>query len=72
MDMDTPLYHWGPTAQLLLLGAMMAALPLAWVWWRFRGKGSQAWVSKLTWVTLFLTFDLVLFGSFTQIGRAHV
>ena len=68
MDMDTPLYHWGPTAQLLLLGALIAALPLAWVWWRFRGKGSQAWVSKLTWVTLFLTFDLVLFGSFTRLS----
>lgn len=68
MDMDTPLYHWGPTAQLLLLGALIAALPLAWVWWRFRGQGPQAWVSKLTWVTLFLTFDLVLFGSFTRLS----
>jgi cytochrome c oxidase assembly protein subunit 15 len=65
--MDTPLFHFGPTAQLLLLGALISALPLAWVLWRFRGQGSSALVTRLTWVTLFLTFDLLLFGSFTRL-----
>jgi cytochrome c oxidase assembly protein subunit 15 len=65
--MDTPLFHFGPTAQLLLLGALISALPLAWVVWRFQGQGARALVARLTWVTLFLTFDLVLFGSFTRL-----
>jgi len=68
MDMDTPLYHFGPTAQLLLLGTLVAALPLAWVVWQFRGQGRHALVTRLTWVTLFLTFDLVLFGAFTRLS----
>jgi len=67
-DMDTPLFHFGPTAQLLALGALIAALPLAWVVWRFRGQGAHTLVTRLTWLTLFLTFDLVLFGAFTRLS----
>ncbi|MDI9331054.1 MAG: COX15/CtaA family protein [Alphaproteobacteria bacterium] len=66
--MDTPLYHFGLTAQLLLLGALVAVLPLAWVAWRFRGQGNRTLMARLTWVTLFLTFDLVLFGAFTRLS----
>lgn len=68
IDMDTALYQFGPTAQLLWLGALVAALPLAWVMWRIRGQGTPALVARLTWVTLFLTFDLVLFGAFTRLS----
>ena len=66
--MQTPVFHFGPTAQLLLLGALISALPLAWVLWRFRGQGARTLVGRLTWVTLFLTFDLVLFGAFTRLS----
>ena len=68
MVTDTPLYHFGPTAQILFLGALVSALPLLWVFWRFRGQGSGALFQRLTWLTLFLTFDLVLFGSFTRLS----
>jgi cytochrome c oxidase assembly protein subunit 15 len=68
MPADVALYHFGPTAQILLLGALIASLPLYWVWRRFRGQGAQALALRLTLLTLFLTFDLVLFGSFTRLS----
>ena len=67
MTADTPLYHFGPTGQILVLGALMAATPLAWIAWRFKGRGSQAMLTRLKWATLFLTFDLLLFGAFTRL-----
>ena len=62
-----PLYDLGPLLQLLLLGAAMALLPLAWVWRRNRGAGGHRRWQALTVLTLFLTFDLVLFGAFTRL-----
>ncbi|MBL8382041.1 MAG: COX15/CtaA family protein [Burkholderiales bacterium] len=50
-------------AQLLLLGAAVAALPLAWAW--VRGDADK--YRRLVWVTTFLTFDLILFGAFTRL-----
>ncbi len=67
MSTDTPLDHLGPTVQILVLGAMIAAMPLAWVAWRFKGQGSSAMLTRLKWVTLFLTFDLLVFGAFTRL-----
>jgi heme a synthase len=62
-----PLVDLAPAASLLLLAAGLALLPLGWVWWRQRGKGSHALLAALTALTLFLTFDLVVFGAFTRL-----
>ena len=62
-----PLYDLGPLLQMLMLGAAIALLPLAWVWRRNRGPGRSRRWQALTVLTLFLTFDLVLFGAFTRL-----
>ncbi len=54
--------------QLLLLGLALAAPALAWVWQRNRPMSLGARMQRLTLLTLFLTFDLVLFGAFTRLS----
>ncbi len=61
------LYDWTPVLSLLLLGAVIALAPTAWVWWRHRGGGSAQKLQALRVLTLFLTFDLILFGAFTRL-----
>jgi heme a synthase len=64
-----------PAIGLALLGAALALLPLGWVAWRRRraaadGSGhgrSTSWRAALTLTTLILTFDLIVFGSFTRL-----
>ncbi|HEX6361776.1 MAG TPA: COX15/CtaA family protein, partial [Albitalea sp.] len=56
-----------PLAHMALLGVVLALGPLAWVWLRHRGVAPAARLRALTWLTLFLTFDLVLFGAFTRL-----
>src|SRR5881397_1699144 len=63
----TPAYDLAPLASIALVGVLLALLPVAWVWRRERGQGASARLSALTWLTLFLTFDLVLFGAFTRL-----
>lgn len=66
--MDTqPLYDLAPLVQLMLLGIVIALGPLAWVGWRNRGAAQGRRLQALTVLTLFLTFDLVLFGAFTRL-----
>lgn len=62
-----PLYDLAPLAQLMLLGSLIALGPLAWVAWRNRGAARGRRLQALTVLTLFLTFDLVLFGAFTRL-----
>jgi len=62
-----PLYDLTPLARLMLLGVVIALGPLAWVWLRNRHAPPAQRLRVLTWVTLFLTFDLVLFGAFTRL-----
>lgn len=66
----------GLTLRIALLGAALASLPLLWTWWRQRravagsptaGAKQRPWLAALTLTTLILTFDLVLFGSFTRL-----
>jgi cytochrome c oxidase assembly protein subunit 15 len=62
-----PLYDLAPIARLMLLGVVIALGPLAWVWLRSRHAAPAHRLRMLTLVTLFLTFDLVLFGAFTRL-----
>lgn len=61
------LYDLSPLAWLMLTGALLALGPLLWVWRRNREALPARRLQALTLVTLFLTFDLVLFGAFTRL-----
>jgi cytochrome c oxidase assembly protein subunit 15 len=50
-------------AQLALTGLLVALLPLSMVW----VSSDRNKYRKLVWVTLFLTFDLIMFGAFTRL-----
>lgn len=68
MAMDAPaLYDFSPVLRLMLMGLVLALGPLAWVWLRNRQASTARRLRALTVLTLFLTFDLVLFGSFTRL-----
>jgi cytochrome c oxidase assembly protein subunit 15 len=62
-----PLYDLSPALALMLMGVVVALAPLAWVWLRNRQAGPARRLQALTVLTLFLTFDLVLFGAFTRL-----
>jgi cytochrome c oxidase assembly protein subunit 15 len=63
----TQLVDLAPLTRLLLMGAVVALGPIAWLWVRSRGAPPVQRLSRLTLLTLFLTFDLVLFGAFTRL-----
>ncbi|CAN7540498.1 COX15/CtaA family protein [Acidovorax sp. LjRoot129] len=67
MDAQQPLYDLAPLARMMLLGVVIALGPLAWVGLRNRGSSPLRRLQALTVLTLFLTFDLVLFGAFTRL-----
>lgn len=60
MDLDSSL-------RLVGLVLVVALLPLSLWWLRARGADARARLAVLTAITLFLTFDLVVFGSFTRL-----
>lgn len=62
-----PLYDLSPLLQLLALGGVVALGPLGWTWLRHRQSAPAQRLAALTVLTLFLTFDLVLFGAFTRL-----
>ncbi len=66
--MYTSLFDLSPLLQLVLIGMLLASLPLVWVGWRKRDVKGLGRLQALTLLTLFLTFDLVLFGSFTRLS----
>ncbi len=67
MSDATPLYDLAPMLRMLAMGALIALLPLGWVLWRNRGARRAGRWQALAVLTLFLTFDLVLFGAFTRL-----
>lgn len=67
MSDTQPLYDLAPVLELMLLGLLIALGPLAWVWVRNRRSSPMRRLQALTVLTLFLTFDLVLFGAFTRL-----
>jgi heme a synthase len=68
MDTASSLVDWSPLARMALLGIAIAAVPLLWIWLRHRGASAGKRLHVLTLLTLFLTFDLVLFGAFTRLS----
>jgi len=67
--MDTAsLYDLTPIAWLLAVGVLLALGPLVWVWRRNAGAAAARRLHALTVLTLFLTFDLTLFGAFTRLS----
>jgi cytochrome c oxidase assembly protein subunit 15 len=61
------LYDLTPVLRLLLLAVVVALGPLSWVWLRNPQAQPGRRLAALTLLTLFLTFDLVLFGAFTRL-----
>ena len=61
------LYDFSPLLRMMFFGALLALGPLGWVWLRQRRASAPNRVQALTVLTLFLTFDLVLFGAFTRL-----
>ena len=64
----TDLFDLSPIWQLAGLGALLACGPLLWLRLRSRAATPQERLRALTLLTLFLTFDLVLFGAFTRLS----
>ena len=61
------LYDLSPALQVMGMGLIVAVGPLAWFWLRNRHATPVKRLHVLTLITLFLTFDLVLFGAFTRL-----
>src|SRR3954463_3081040 len=61
------LYDLAPALRVALLGIAVASGPLAWVWLRNKQAAPAQRLAALTLLTLFLTFDLVMFGAFTRL-----
>ena len=64
---STALYDLSPLVRLMIMGIVIALGPLAWVWLRSRNMPTARRLRLLTLLTLFLTFDLVIFGAFTRL-----
>jgi cytochrome c oxidase assembly protein subunit 15 len=62
-----PLYDLSPAIHVMLMGLVVALGPISWVWVRSRQADPMHRLQALTLITLFLTFDLVMFGAFTRL-----
>jgi len=62
-----PLYDFAPVLELMAFGLVIALAPITWVWLRNRHHTPVRRLQALTVLTLFLTFDLVMFGAFTRL-----
>jgi len=65
---EQALVDLAPLLRLMALALVLAALPLAWWWLRARGANARGRMAALTALTLFLTFDLIVFGAFTRLS----
>jgi heme a synthase len=68
MDAGSSLVDWSPLTRMALFGVVIAIGPLLWIGLRHRGAAPGKRLHALTLLTLFLTFDLVLFGAFTRLS----
>lgn len=64
----TPAHSVDSWLRLVLLAMAVGALPLAWWWLRQRDQRAPRRLAALTALTLFLTFDLIVFGAFTRLS----
>jgi len=64
---STALYNFSPVLLLALVGLLLGGVPLVWIWFRHRHAAPGVRLRALTFFTLFLTFDLVVFGAFTRL-----
>ena len=64
---DVELYNLDPVLLLAATGLGLAGLLLAWLWWRHRHASGPQRMRALSLLTLFITFDLVVFGAFTRL-----
>ena len=55
--------HSTTLAQMAITGLLVALLPLAMVW----VSSDENKYRKLVWISVFLTFDLIVFGAFTRL-----
>jgi cytochrome c oxidase assembly protein subunit 15 len=53
---------------LLLVAAALGTVLVGWLLWRTRGGAPGARLKAITALTLFLTFDLIVFGAFTRLS----
>ena len=65
--MQVELYNLAPALELMGMGLLVAGLPFLWFWRRHRHAGNARRLQALTWLTLMLTFELVLVGAFTRL-----
>lgn len=65
--MHASLYDFSPLIRMLVMGILLASGPLLLVYLRNRRANPLSRMHALALVTLFLTFDLVLFGAFTRL-----
>jgi heme a synthase len=61
------LYDLSPALHVMLMGIAVAIGPLAWMWSRNLKGDAARKLQALTLLTMFLTFDLVVFGAFTRL-----
>ena len=64
---EVELYNLAPVLELMGVGLLAGGLPLWWLWRRHRQSSAPQRLRALTLLTLFITFDLVLFGAFTRL-----
>jgi heme a synthase len=68
MTSPQALVDLAPLLELLMLGLALGAVPLA-IWYlRSRALDARGKLRALTLLTLFLTFDLIIFGAFTRLS----
>lgn len=65
---EAQLIDLAPVLELMALAALLALGPVAWLFWRHRGRSPKELMALLVGITLFLTFDLVVFGAFTRLS----
>ena len=66
----TPAYDWHSIPGVALIGLALVSVVLMIAWWRggLRRKSGAQRVAALAGLTLFLCFDLVVFGAFTRLS----
>ncbi len=62
-----PLIDLSPALQVALVGLLLASPVLLWLHLRHRGASVPERLRALTGLTVFFTFDLVVFGAFTRL-----